>query len=181
MASLRHLPAPVLALIALLLLLAAPTAQARPCASAAAAQPSNATLGAVRQATLCLVNRQRARHRLPALRSDRRLGRPAGAHASDMVAHRYFAHESRSGRSVTDRLRASGFVRASRSWAVGENIAWGAASLSTAKSIVAAWMKSPPHRAAILDRRFRHAGIGIALGLPSGATRGATYVLDFGN
>jgi uncharacterized protein YkwD len=180
MVSLRHLRVLALALSGLILLLAAPTAQARPCAGATA-QPSNATLGAVRQATLCLVNRERARRRLPALRSHRRLGRPAGAHAADMVAHRYFAHDSRSGKSVTDRLRASGFVRPNRSWAVGENIAWGAASLSTARSIVAAWMKSPPHRAAILDRRFRHAGIGIALGLPSGATEGATYVLDFGN
>jgi uncharacterized protein YkwD len=170
----------VVAFSGLASLLAAPSASAAPC-SGAITRPSTGSLSAVRGATLCLVNRERTRRHLPALRIDRRLDRPAGAHAADMVAHNYFAHESRSGESVADRLRASGFVRANRPWAIGENIAWGVAARSTAESIVAGWMGSGPHRAAILDGRFRHAGVGIALGLPSGVANGATYVIDFGN
>ena len=44
-------------------------------------------------------------------------------------------------------------------------------------------MKSPGHRANILQRSFREIGIGIETGLPvrlSAAQSGATYTTDFG-
>jgi uncharacterized protein YkwD len=44
-------------------------------------------------------------------------------------------------------------------------------------------MKSPGHRANILQRSFREIGIGIESGLPvrlSAAQSGATYTTDFG-
>jgi uncharacterized protein YkwD len=41
-------------------------------------------------------------------------------------------------------------------------------------------MASPPHRRNVLNRRFRHVGIGIAPGTPFGET-GATFTADFGS
>ena len=43
-------------------------------------------------------------------------------------------------------------------------------------------MNSPGHRAVILDRRFREAGVGIAAGIPmsGGNGGGATFVLNVG-
>jgi len=42
---------------------------------------------------------------------------------------------------------------------VGENTAWGTSADGTPASIVQAWLHSPPHRAIMLDPRFRYTGI----------------------
>jgi uncharacterized protein YkwD len=139
-----------------------------------------------RDATLCLLNRVRARHGLPPLRLNAKLSRAARRHSHDMVRHRYFAHNSRNGRSPFDRMRATHYVPRSASWWLGENIAWGSGPLGEPAAIVRAWMHSPPHRANILSRRFRDIGVGIAVGAPTtgsaGGARGAgaTYTTDFG-
>jgi uncharacterized protein YkwD len=46
--------------------------------------------------------------------------------------------------------------------------------------MVKAWMESPGHREIILTRAFREAGVGIAMGVPSGRGSGATFTMDFG-
>lgn len=128
---------------------------------------------------LCLLNRVRARHGLAALRLNAKLSRAARRHSRDMVRHRYFAHNSRNGRSPFDRMRATHYVPRNASWWLGENIAWGSGSLSAPAAVVREWMRSPPHRANILSRRFRDIGIGIVVGAPVGGA-GATYTTDFG-
>ncbi|HEU4701890.1 MAG TPA: CAP domain-containing protein [Conexibacter sp.] len=132
-----------------------------------------------RDATLCLLNRVRARHGLAPLRLNRKLSRAARRHSRDMVRHRYFAHDSRDGRSPFDRMRATRYVPRNASWWLGENIGWGSGTRSEPAAMVRAWMHSPPHRANILSRNFRDIGIGIAPGAPVGG-RGATYTTDFG-
>ena len=52
-------------------------------------------------------------------------------------------------------------------------------SAPSAAGIVQAWMDSAGHRAMILNRGFREAGVGVASGIPSGGA-GATYTMDFG-
>jgi uncharacterized protein YkwD len=42
-------------------------------------------------------------------------------------------------------------------------------------------MESPGHRANILSRRFRQAGLGVAFGDPGAGMDGVTYALDFGS
>ncbi|MGN6190064.1 MAG: CAP domain-containing protein [Conexibacter sp.] len=132
-----------------------------------------------RDATLCLLNRVRARYGLPPLRLNAKLSRAARGHSRDMVRHRYFAHESRDGRSPFARMRATHYLPSRGSWWLGENIGWGSGSLAEPAAMVRAWMHSPPHRANILSRHFRDIGIGIAVGAPVGG-RGATYTTDFG-
>jgi uncharacterized protein YkwD len=142
--------------------------------------PAAGNLAAVREAVLCLHNRERSAHGLPSLRENARLRRAAEGHSGDMVAQRYFAHDSLSGADMVERILRTGYGRG-RGWSLGENIAWGTGSLATAAEIQRAWMESPGHRANILRPQFREIGIGIALGAPVGSGGdGATYTADFG-
>ena len=160
----------------------APAAQARSrgvasCASAAV-QPSSANRALAEAATLCLVNRERTRRGLRPLRANRHLVAAARAHSADMVRRGYFEHGA-----FATRIRRHGYGTGGHAWTLGENIAWGSAELATPASIVNAWMHSPGHRANILYRGFREAGVGVAAGVPDAeAARegGATYTLDFG-
>jgi uncharacterized protein YkwD len=144
-------------------------------------QPAPGNLRVVRAAVLCLHNRERAAHGLPALRENAKLRQAAKGHSGDMVARGFFAHESSSGADMADRILGTGYARG-QGWSLGENIAWGTGSLATAAEIERAWMESPGHRDNILRREFREIGIGIALGAPvdAGGLGGATYTADFG-
>jgi uncharacterized protein YkwD len=172
-------------LIALAALLSAITigsgiapASAHACANVRAAATS-ASSSQVRSAVRCLVNSQRAAHGLRPMRSSGDLSRAAHRHAVDMVRRRYFDHVSPDGRTVAQRVKRTGYLSGARRWALGENIGWGSGSAASAAGIVDAWMKSPGHRAVILDRRFHEVGLGVAGGIPHGGS-GATFVLDAG-
>jgi uncharacterized protein YkwD len=167
----------VTSLLALTGAVAAPAA-ASAC-SGADSSPSALGEGGTARATLCLINRERASRGLRKLRSDARLRRAADRHAGDMVARRYFAHNSKSGASFVTRIKRTGWTRSRRSYRVGENLGYGSGSLATPRSMVRGWMHSAGHRANILDRGFRLIGIGIASGSPTG-DGGTTYATDFG-
>jgi uncharacterized protein YkwD len=174
------LPATALAVVALALPAAADAA--RPCAGASAA-PTAANAAKVRRATLCLVNRERARHGLPRLHAQRSLGRVAASYAHLMVRRGFFDHVSPGGSTMTDRIERTNYLRGVRGWSIGENLAWGAGSAGTPARIVRAWMRSPGHRANILNGQFREIGVGIAAGAPQGAgraVRAGTYATEFG-
>jgi uncharacterized protein YkwD len=143
-------------------------------------QPGPSTIEREARATLCLINAQRTSRGLPALAADPRLTRAARAHAIDMVRRSFFSHVAPGGATMTQRVARTGYLRGARAWALSENIAWGAGTESTPTAIVTGWMESPPHRAAILDGRFRDLGIGVALGVPLGPPDGTTITADFG-
>lgn len=138
----------------------------------ASARPARVSTATARQATLCLLNIQRAKHHLRPLRENRKLDRAAASHSKSMVRNKYFDHGDFAGR-----IHHAGY----RGYTVGENIAWGSLGYSTPKSIVNMWMHSAGHRANILHASFRDIGIGIADGAPeSGVGGAATYTTDFG-
>ena len=145
-------------------------------------RPDRASYAQLGRATLCLVNRERRRRGLRPRRADRRLALAARRYAGDMVRHRYFAHDSRSGARFTSRIARAGYLRGVASWRAGENIAWGAGGSSTPRSTVRRWMDSPGHRAYILNGRFRDLGVGVVAGVPVARRYdvAATYVHDFG-
>lgn len=146
-------------------------------------RPSAKNAIKVRAATLCLLNRQRARHGLPSLHSHRSLQRAATSYARQMVRAGFFDHVSPSGSTMTQRIARTSYLHGVRSWSIGENLGWGAGSSATPASMVSAWMRSPGHRANILDRGFREIGIGLASGAPSrggAASAAATYATEFG-
>ncbi|HEV2981996.1 MAG TPA: CAP domain-containing protein [Solirubrobacteraceae bacterium] len=146
--------------------------------------PSAANLDLIDVATLCLVNRERAGHGEGALRVDGALACAAQKHSHDMASEDYFEHVGPSGDTPVTRMRACGYGLSSGvAYEAGENIAWGTLWLATPRSIVAAWMASPGHRANILDGQFRDTGIGVSphpLASLANGQPGAIYTQDFG-
>jgi len=161
------------------LVFAVPSASAAGGCSAANATAAKASKRALVRATLCVLNAERARHRLRPLRLNHKLSRAAQRHSRAMARKRFFSHNSLGGASFVDRIRRTGYLAGARSWTVGENIAYGSGRRSTPRSIGSAWMNSPPHRANILSGSFHAIGIGIASGTPVGGG-GGTYTTDFG-
>jgi uncharacterized protein YkwD len=159
----------------------APTAaaEAHSCANADK-HPGQASIAQLRSATICLVNVQRRSHGRTALKRNSGLALAGQRHARDMVSRRYFAHDSKSGASFSDRIARAGYLKHASSALLGENLAWGVQDKSTPRSIVRAWMHSPGHRANILRPNFREIGIGVVRAAPSGLGNAATYAAEFG-
>jgi uncharacterized protein YkwD len=140
-----------------------------------------ASQAALIRATVCLLNKERTKRGLRKLRVNARLSSAARSHTLDMVRKHYFAHVSKSGGDVVSRLRRTGYLSHTRSWTVGENLAWGSGGRSTPASIVDAWMHSAGHRHNILTRQFREIGVGLVFKAPSPAySTAATYTTTFG-
>ena len=162
-------------------LLAVPASGAAIGCPGADTRPGETTTGAYSGALLCTLNQERVKRDLPRLVSKAPLARAATGHSESMRSQGYFSHDSRNGASFIDRIRQSGYMAGASAWGVGENIGWGQDHLGTPRSLMGAWMNSPPHRANILDRRFRHIGVGVAWGSPFGGGGGSvTITADFG-
>lgn len=116
--------------------------------------PADAALSPASQ-VLVLTNQQRARYKCPALRTNLSLSRAALAHSRDMAARNYFSHTGRGGTTFVTRARAAGY-----NYALAENLAWG---YRTPAEVVTNWMRSPGHRANILNCSARSAGVGMAV------------------
>ena len=143
--------------------------------------PAGETLPAIAEATLCLLNGERADHGLAPLAPNGRLAAAATAYAGDLVAGSYFSHTGRDGSGLLDRIERTGYVQGVAGWVLGENLAWGTGGLATPGSIMQAWMNSPGHRENILNAEFREVGIGVVAGNPAQADgQGATYATEFG-
>ncbi|HEX5853685.1 MAG TPA: CAP domain-containing protein [Solirubrobacteraceae bacterium] len=147
-------------------------------------EPTPQNVERVRDATLCLINRERAAHGENPLRANQHLQQAAQDHTESMVVGNYFEHLGPGGQTPLQRMRAAGYIYSSQlGYSVGENIAWGTLWLGTPRSIVAAWMASPGHRANILDARYRDTGIGVSSHPPrslAGGQGGGIYTQDFG-
>jgi uncharacterized protein YkwD len=137
--------------------------------TAAAADPPNCPPGATdRAAIVCEINAARADAGRALLQSRTSLARAADGHSSDMVARRYFAHESPEGEGPADRALAAGYMRRADAWRIGEVLAWSRGEPLTAAAVVDLWLGSPPHRRILLSRRYRDVGAGPVAGAPLG-------------
>lgn len=124
------------------------------------------------QRVIELTNAERAKEKLPPLKLQANLRTAARWLAQDFAENRYFDHTDRQGRSIDPRLPDFGYKEYR---ALGENIA---AGQNTAEAVVAGWMRSPGHRANILNRSFREIGVGTAAQKKSRYRR--YWVQDFG-
>lgn len=172
----RHLT--LLALPAALALTAPVPALAQSCGTYVNARPSSANTVQIREATLCLVNNERARAGLPALAHNPTLEASAQWTSDDMVRRRYFDHTTPDGRGLSDKM--ADYIAPAMDWNIGENLAWGERHTSTPANTVVAWMNSPGHRANILNGEFREGGIGVTVGTPGGNPDGGSYANHFG-
>jgi uncharacterized protein YkwD len=123
----------------------------------------------LRAAVVCLINRQRALHHLPALNASPLLDRSAQGWTDAMVSSDQFSH----GPNFAARISAAGYVWRS----AGENIATGYA---TPRAVVRAWMASTGHCQNILSPVYRNVGTGVSRRPVNGWASGAgTWTQDF--
>jgi uncharacterized protein YkwD len=162
------------------LTLAASPAHAADCAGANLL-PALSSVPTAKAATLCLLNNERETRGLAPLSTQSQLETAAQNFAQAMVQQRFFAHVSPGGQTITDRLVE--YTDAARSYATGENLAWGEGTLATPSAIVRSWMASAGHRDNILSNDFSEIGVGIVEGTPSGGLPAvsATYTTEFGS
>ena len=183
MARIAKLLPPAL-LGALALALPATASAAAPCANTDIV-PEAANMPSVKTATLCLLNAERTSRGLAVLTPNGQLAKVAQGYSAAMVRQDFFDHVSPSGSTLKSRVRGgTSYLRGSlRSWSLGENLGWGSGRLATPNEIHDAWMVSSAHRRNILNRRFRHIGIGVVTGAPDGIAgeSAATYTTDFGS
>ena len=101
---------------------------------------------------LQVTNAARAQAGLKPLRLNSPLSRAAQRHSASMAYQDFFSHSGPDGTAFS-RIREAGY----RYSLAGENIA---AGQSTPEAVVNGWMKSPGHRANILNPGFVDIGIG---------------------
>ncbi len=141
------------ALAAVLVALVAPSqGSARPQSPAAPeAQLQVALLGQI--------NAFRAAHGLARLRVSTALNGVADGHSAQMARLGYFSHDSANGQSFSARIAQVYSPRGYRSWSVGENLVWGGPDIGASRAF-RLWLSSPPHRANLLNARWREVGLG---------------------
>ncbi len=123
----------------------------------------------LRAAVVCLINAERAAHRLPALRESSLLDGTAQGWTDAMVASGDFTH----GTDPAARITAAGLSLS----ATGENIATG---YRTPRRVVSGWMASLGHCRNILDPSYSRVGTGVNPHPVSGYASGpATWTEDF--
>lgn len=115
-----------------------------------------------------LTNQERRKQELQELTVDPLLMKMARDHSANMAKQNIMSHEL-NGVTFQQRLEQSGY----KASMAGENIA---AGQPTPADAIAAWMKSPGHRANILNPDFTQIGVGIA----QSATGIFYYTQDFG-
>ena len=100
-----------------------------------------------------LTNIERAKAGLQPLQLNNKLLAAAQDHSNDMAQDDFFSHTGADGSSVGDRVKSSGYQYST----TGENIA---AGQTTPAQVVEGWMKSPGHRANILNPNYTEIGVG---------------------
>ncbi|WP_051939938.1 CAP domain-containing protein [Phaeacidiphilus oryzae] len=149
---------------------AAPSVSASASAAPGPGAPGRASAAqaaAAEAEVLRLVNGERARHGCGSLADSAALTGLASALSGEMAAQGVLGHTDPSGRSPWQRAAQAGITNLG-----GENIARGQ---PTPQAVMAAWMKSPGHRANILDCSYHSLGVGVAYG-----PDGPWWTEDFG-
>jgi uncharacterized protein YkwD len=108
---------------------------------------------------LAELNELRLQRDLVPLRLSAGLTAAAREHSSEMAHNGFFAHESFDGSRVEDRINHYYSSAGSRSWAVGENLAWASPQLG-ARRTLRMWLRSPVHRDNLFAPEWREIGIG---------------------
>ena len=122
-------------------------------ASPALAQDCPPTFG---QRVVQLINQLRVENNLDPFSVRPQLVVAAQRHSVDMAAKEFLEHDGSDGSTMMSRVEDAGYH-----WStVSENIA---AGQPLPDSVVASWMRSPPHRANILDASMKDIGIGYAI------------------
>lgn len=102
------------------------------------------------------VNQERTKLGLPGLTRDRRLDKSAIEKCNDMELKNYMSHTMADGSEFYVLIRKhSNYIRA------GENLASG---YNTTEEVVSNWMRSPTHKANIVEPAYINVGYGVCMG-----------------
>ena len=140
------------------------------------------SIDAIKSEVVELTNQERSKRGLDPLERNKFLDEAAQGHANDMDATgKYLAHIGSNGSTAEQRIKGTGYKAGwhddgsgNLSYPRQENVAYGQ---DTAKEVVAGWMNSPGHKAAIMDPTTQEIGIGYETDDSSGVTY---WVQNFG-
>jgi uncharacterized protein YkwD len=124
-----------------------------PAGACRAADDASAPAAAQERAIACLVNWARAQDHHSRLARRVALQRAAELKGQRVASCGQFSHTP-CGANVTSGVNAAGYRYAT----FGENLYAGTWGTVTPREVVSAWLQSPPHRANVLNSRFRHVG-----------------------
>jgi uncharacterized protein YkwD len=131
------------------------------------------------RAMRCMVNYARQRAHRDGLDDVGRLDSSAGDKAADILRCNQFSHEA-CGRGFLYWIDRVGYTLTG-CWRAGENIAWGSGELGTVRSIMKAWLRSPPHRVNMLSRSYDQFGVGLKVGDLAGTDGAHVWVTHLGS
>jgi|GEM_PF-2365499 len=111
-----------------------------------------------------MTNEIRIEHGLSPVRYHATSAVAAKGHSADMIDNDYFTHKSRDGRTPAARMTDAGVYWVS----TGENIGYiydsrGSGTSADVEQLMDMWMKSPSHRANILNPEWQYLGVGVEL------------------
>jgi uncharacterized protein YkwD len=127
---------------------------------AAAAAPTRAhvALTPLESGVLVDINAFRRAHHLQPLQVNARLNAAAREHTLQMAEDGYFAHESADGSAFWKRIQSFYPSSPWSYWSVGENLLWSSPDVTPAAAL-RMWLRSPEHRANLMDPRWREIGV----------------------
>lgn len=137
-------------------------------------QNTDASEGKQEDALRCLIDHARP----GATKSHPALERAAGRKVGD-IFDCGFSHTA-CGRSFDTYPKRYGYASGTSGWKLGENLAWGKRKRGSARQVLKAWLRSPPHRETLLNGGYEHIGIGLKRGRFNGSPQAAVWVLEIG-
>jgi uncharacterized protein YkwD len=114
---------------------------------------SSKNVAADQKLAVDLLNADRAKNGLSALKTNSQLTNLAGNYAQDMINRNYFAHNNPEGQTPFDRMKNAGISYTS----AGENIAIN----NNVTAAETAFMNSSGHKANILNKNYTDVGVGV--------------------
>jgi uncharacterized protein YkwD len=127
-------------------------------AAMAAPQRAHVALSPLESGVLVDINTFRRAHNLEPLRLNAKLSAAAREHTQEMAQDGYFAHESVDGGAFWKRIQAFYASGPWGYWSVGENLLWSSPDV-TPQGALQMWLKSPEHRANLMNPRWREIGV----------------------
>jgi uncharacterized protein YkwD len=121
---------------------------------------SSAVISQLEMKAFDLINEKRKENGLSPILWNEDVAKVARLHSQNMAKFKFFSHIGQDGSMVHDRADALGIS----DWkAIGENIAYNRGYEKPAEFACERWMLSSSHRENILNRRWKEAGIGVAI------------------
>lgn len=120
--------------------------------------------GLLSAAIFFATNAEREKHKLPLFQTSRALAACAYEHSRDMALENFFSHENPHNparRTAWQRMEAWGLKSGERAENIAMRTTNGLTYLAFADEMVKLWMKSPGHRANILNGRVLFLGCGV--------------------